>query len=104
MIHWDGFLLPEHRAGLARKRERENRFTPPELDEQQWEELDRLLKFALVEEQPIVVTYAGKYQKLGFCGYIDRIDHQQQCLYLSNGSQQISISFKQLINIELTRS
>jgi hypothetical protein len=104
MIHWDGFLLPEHRAGLADKREKEKRFICPELDEQQREEIDYALQFAFVEEQPVIVTYAGKYQKLDFCGYIDRIDRQQQCLQLSNGKQQVNISFEQLLHIALTRS
>jgi hypothetical protein len=45
-----------------------------------------IIQEAVANEQPIVVTYAGEYEELAFCGYVDKVDSQNKYLQLSNGN------------------
>ncbi|WP_425423375.1 hypothetical protein [Shimazuella kribbensis] len=54
---------------------------------------------AVEYEQPIVVTYAGEYEELAFCGYVDKVDPQKY-LQLSNGNQTKRIPFTKLLAVD----
>jgi hypothetical protein len=93
-------ILPEHREALLKQRKDATRFKPPEIDEQQWQEMAYIIQEAVANEQPIVVTYAGEYEELAFCGYVDRVDPQNKQLHLSNGNQTKKIPFIKLLAVD----
>jgi Spy/CpxP family protein refolding chaperone len=69
-------FLPEHREAILKQRKEATKFKPHEIDEQQWQEMAYIIEDAVANEQPIEVTYAGEYEELVFCGYVDRVDPQ----------------------------
>lgn len=102
-ILWESsrMFLPEHREAILKQRKEATRFVPPELDEQVLEEMSYTLQEALELEQPVLVAYASEYEALQFCGFIDKIDSQEKCIQLSNGSIRKKVSFPNLINVEI---
>jgi hypothetical protein len=92
-------FLPEHREAILKQRKEAARFTPPILDEQQWQEMAYIIEEAIEYEQPIVVTYAGEYEKLDFCGFVDKVDLQNKYICLSNRSYKKKIPFHKLMDV-----
>jgi hypothetical protein len=59
-----------------------------------------IIQEAVANEQPIVVTYAGEYEELAFCGYVDKVDSQNKFLQLSNGNQTKKMPFNKLLSVD----
>ena len=55
---------------------------------------------AVENEQPIIVTYAGEYKVLSFCGFVDRVDMQNKYILLSNGNDKKKIPFDKLLDVD----
>jgi hypothetical protein len=98
---WEGsrMFLPEHRQALVQQRREAEHFIPPELDEQQLEAISYFIQEAIELEQPILVTYATRYQAECFCGFVDEVNSYHKYLQLSNGRQMQKISFHLLIDV-----
>ncbi|MBA4492772.1 YolD-like family protein [Paenactinomyces guangxiensis] len=99
---WEGsrMFLPEHREALLKQRRRAEEFTPPELDESQLEYMNYILREALEEEKPVLVTYAAKYSREQFCGFVDKVDPYSRVIRLSNGDCKKQIPFAKLLHVE----
>lgn len=67
---WAALMLPEHREQLAELMERQNEAPPPQLDEQQREELDRALTEAVLRRQPVALRYYRERKYLRAEGWV----------------------------------
>lgn len=63
-------MLPEHRAGLARHRRNRAAEERPAIDEQQLEQLQRLVKRSIAAGLPVTVTFFEKGARRACTGVI----------------------------------
>lgn len=56
---WEGHrvILPEHRDLLFERREKQREYQPPELAEDEIEEISRLISWSKSQERPITLTH-----------------------------------------------
>lgn len=67
---WASLMLPEHREQLAELLDRQGDAPPPQLDEQQREELDRVLAEAVRRKQPVALRYYRERRYLRAEGWV----------------------------------
>lgn len=71
---WEGhrIILPQHRDLLFDSRQKERKYRPPELAEDEMEEISRLIAWSKTQEKPITLIYAEKYGPRRITGVIDQ--------------------------------
>lgn len=60
-----------------------------------------LIQTAYEQEKPLSIVYQRKEQPHHFCGYLDQIDPAERWIRLRNGCLYETISFLDVISIEL---
>lgn len=90
-------ILPEHEEVLWQARQREKEYRMPELEEDALQEISRWIEWSYLEEQPILLTVAGKYVPRKFIGYVTRIDPVERVVLLKNGEEKEQIPFSIII-------
>ena len=83
-MHWNGFILPEHRAAMNENAIESSKIKKPELDEQEQEIINAKLLMAEVSHLQIEITYynAGFISKAK--GRIKEVDRYWKLLLLRN--------------------
>jgi hypothetical protein len=93
-------LLPEHVELIREHQKKQQEYQPPLLDDDQLEQMSRMIQEAYVTEKPLLVTYATKYEPRQFCGYVEKIDQYNRTIHLSFGSEKMMIDFDKLVSID----
>src|SRR5690606_29431808 len=99
---WEGhrIILPEHRDLLFDHREKEREYQPPELAEDEVEEISRLISWSKAQERPITLIYADRYGPKRITGVVTRIDPIERWLILQSEEDRRMISLSQIIGAE----
>lgn len=99
---WEGhrMTLPEHAEALGEARREQERYEPPVLSEDALVEMGRLIERSYREEEPILLTIAGKWGSKKHLGFVTRIDAVEQWLVLQNGSERELIPFRLVMAAE----
>lgn len=99
-IKWSSLMLPEHKERLSAWYKEQEYVAKPELDEQKWEEINRLLAEAWAENQKIEVTYYHDHRLHTAVGRIKTCDPIRHYLQLTEESI-LSISMTDIIDVRL---
>ncbi|MGI2294199.1 YolD-like family protein [Paenibacillus sp. GXUN7292] len=67
-------MLPEHKATIISNNEALKRRQRIELDEQEWEEISRVMALSLKTRNFAVIRMYHQYEDLQIVGIVDRID------------------------------
>lgn len=99
---WEGhrIILPEHRDLLFDHREKEREYRPPELAEDEVEEISRLISWSKAQERPITLIYADRYGPKRITGVVTRIDPIERWLILQSEEDRRMIPLSQIIGAE----
>ncbi|MBA4543626.1 MULTISPECIES: YolD-like family protein [Thermoactinomyces] len=99
---WEGsrMFLPEHRQALAEQRARADDFIPPELDDDRWDEINRLILEALHSDFPLLIRYVENRRPRERCGFIQKIIPHERRLCLADGRHLYTISFADIYDVE----
>jgi hypothetical protein len=99
---WEGsrMFLPEHRQALVEQRNRANDFTPPELDDDRWMEINRLILEALHGDFPLLIRYVENHRPQERCGFIQKINPHERWLCLADGRDLRTIPFASIYSVE----
>ena len=99
---WEGHrvILPEHRDLLFDSRQKQREFQPPELAEDEVEEISRLISWSKAQEKPITLIYADRYGPKRITGVVVRIDPIERWLVIEGEEDRELISFSKIIGAE----
>lgn len=97
-IKWVSLMLPEHRKKLQQLEEEEEQTTQPAVDEQQLEELNRVLEISCKKNKRIAVTYYNGKKNCRMKGRIKEVIPSQKKMILEG---DISLSFDAVVDMEL---
>lgn len=99
---WEGsrMFLPEHREQLLEQRKKQKEFTPPQLAEDQLEQINLILQEALHGDRAIIVTYAERYAPEQYCGFIEHVDPYTHSILIIDGECKKRLSFKQILDVQ----
>lgn len=98
---WEGsrMFLPEHRKALL-KHQQAQAFTPPELEEDQLAEMNRLLLEAVDGDFPLLVRYVDQHRPSEWCGFVQKVNPQERWIQLANGREKVTIPVSAIYAIE----
>ena len=74
-IKWASMMLPEHVKLLKEYNKNLKKTEKPILDEQKYEEFNKVISDSLEENQPLIVTYYEKGELKKVSGQIHSINH-----------------------------
>lgn len=98
-------MLPEHRAALARHRRRKAAADSPNhfaaADEQQLEQLQRLLERSGEAGLPVEVTFAEGPARRTLTALLQRHQPRRDSLRLQQGVREITIPLAAIVNLEV---
>jgi|GEM_PF-7007996 len=83
-MHWNGFILPEHRAAMNEATKEATKVEKPELDEQEIEIINGKILMAEVSHLQIEITYYNDGTILKAKGRIKEVDRYWNLLLLRN--------------------
>lgn len=90
---WEGsrMFLPQHKQALLDRKKEQQKIKRPELDEQELEELNRILYIALAKKVPVKLTYYQDGDFAELIGYVDHFFEIRKELRIIDSSEQIRI-------------
>ncbi|MBX6378529.1 MAG: YolD-like family protein, partial [Clostridia bacterium] len=94
------FVLSEHRAALAARKERQRAFRLPELHEDRLEQIERAVVQSLRRGLPVALTYAGAYGPERYEGRVTRIDAGVRRLWLEGEEGVRVLRFERILDAE----
>ncbi|TCP24503.1 YolD-like protein [Scopulibacillus darangshiensis] len=102
-IKWTSLMLPEHMTALRQWKADYKKIEKPILDEQEYEEIDRVLCDAMGEALPVIVDY----YKNGFIeqlvGFAQRYDQLNKVLYVQNKNRDlVKLKFELITNVGIS--
>ena len=100
-LMWESsrMMLPEHREQLLEEKRKTKEFQMPILDDNQLEEINRLILQSLEQNQTITITYAELYGPAEFSGWIQKVDTHKEWLKISNEEDTLTLSFKRILQV-----
>lgn len=103
-LRWESsrMMLPEHREQLLEERRKQQEFAPPILDDDQLQEINRVIVKSIEEKRAITVIYTEKYGPAEFWGWIQKIDSHKGWLKIINDEDTLSLSFKRILQVEIS--
>lgn len=99
---WEGsrFMLPEHRAALERHNKEKAKVPKPELDEQQLQQFERIIRTAKAEETYLTFTYWKDGYFRSIEGKVRYIDIQDKKIHIIDRSDDVHfIHFFTLVDV-----
>ncbi|WP_445487412.1 YolD-like family protein [Niallia sp. 03133] len=104
-LMWESsrMMLPDHREQLLKERRKQEEFQLPILDDDQLEEINRVIVKSIEQERTVTITYAEKYGTAEFWGKIQKVDVNEGWLRLKiNDEDNLSLSFKRILQVEIS--
>jgi hypothetical protein len=99
-IKWTAMMLPEHVGMLRELKMNENNKSKPLIDEQQFEEMNDLIRFAIETNNSVIVTYYQEYDYKVVVGVIERYDPARGCIRIDNDGTFLTIDTEDIIDIK----
>jgi hypothetical protein len=99
-IKWTAMMLPEHVAMLRELKMNEDNKSKPLIDEQQLEEMNDLIRFAIETNNSVLVTYYQEYDYKVVVGVIERYDPARGCIRIDNDGTFLTIYTEDIIDIK----
>ncbi|MBD8003493.1 YolD-like family protein [Bacillus norwichensis] len=101
-LRWESsrMMLPEHREQLLEERRKQQEFIPAILDNDQLQEIDRVIVKSIETRQAITITYATKHGPAHFFGWIQKVEIHEGWLKMALNEETLTIPFKRIINVE----
>ncbi|MBU8908149.1 YolD-like family protein [Desertibacillus haloalkaliphilus] len=101
-ILWESsrMFLPEHKEALMKKKLEKKEYTPPELDEDQFEEMNRILMESIELDNAVTVTYTEQFGETSFWGWVTKVDPVTKTIKLINDEDHLILSFDKIIEVD----
>ncbi|WP_084034696.1 YolD-like family protein [Anaerobacillus alkalilacustris] len=101
-IKWTSMMLPEHVTMLRELKESSNYKYKPVLDEQQLEELNGIICYAIDTKTPVRITYFRDYDFKNVIGVIRHFDIALQSIRIVNEENfYLKLAIKDIINAKI---
>ncbi|RST61369.1 YolD-like family protein [Siminovitchia terrae] len=102
-LRWESsrMMLPEHREQLLEEMRKQQEFIPAILDNDQLQEIDRVIVKSIETRQAVTITYAKKHGPAYFFGWIQKVDINEGWLKMFHNADTLTIPFKRIINVEI---
>ncbi|MFZ7753794.1 YolD-like family protein [Bacillus velezensis] len=102
-VMWESsrMMLPEHREQLLAKKRKEREFRPPELSEEQLNDMNRIIAASIEEDRAISVTYASARGPRRFWGWVKQVRHDEKRLKIINDEDALTLPFHLILSAEL---
>ena len=102
---WTSLMLPEHIAMLKEAEVKRNYLPKPELDPQEREDMDRIIREAMEFTKPIKFTYWTNGKFAEFIGYVAKMDTMMKELRLfeeaDGEGERLSLPFADVVSVEI---
>lgn len=93
-------MLPEHVAMLRELKMNENHKSKPFIDEQQLEEMNEMICYAIKSKSIVIVTYYKEYDYKSVKGSIEHYDIASRCIRIDNKGVSLNIHVENIIDIK----
>jgi len=102
-LRWESsrMMLPEHREQILEEKRKEQEFTPPILDDDQLQEINRMIAKSIEQERAVAITYAEKYGTAKFLGWIQKVNMIEGWLKIINDEDTLRLSFEHILRVEI---
>lgn len=102
-LRWESsrIMLPEHREQLLEEKRKEQKFNPPILDDDQLQEINRVIAKSIEQERAVTITYAEKYGTAKFWGWIQKVNIIEGWLKIINDKDTLRLSFERILQVEI---
>lgn len=94
-------FLPEHRQALLNRKLKQREVQSPILDQDQFEEINRIIVESIERDQSLIITYSDIYGPEKFGGWITKINRYENWLRIINDEDFLVIEFEKIIDAEL---
>jgi hypothetical protein len=95
-------FLPEHKEALLKQKQDQKVFTTPMLDEDQLQEINRIIVESIEWDQAVNITYTDVYGPEQFWGWIKKVDLHERWLKIINDEDTLILRFEKILNVEIT--
>ncbi|MBG9734541.1 YolD-like family protein [Paenibacillus alvei] len=86
---WNGFFIPEHKNALRELQNDQKRRIRPTLDEQEWEQIEALLRQAMIDRSTVTLDMYDPFEVCQLTGEVIDIDIlNQRVRLLLDGEKQ----------------
>lgn len=102
-LRWESsrMMLPEHRAQLVEERRKKEQFEPPILDEDELQQINRIINEAIKQNLAVTITYAEKDGPHECSGMIKKVNAVKGWLKVGNENESLILFFKKIIRVEI---
>lgn len=94
-------FLPEHKEALLEQKRSQKTYSLPELDEDQLQEMNRVIAESIEHDQAVTITYADQYGSAQFWGWITKVNQHERFIKIINDEDVHVIKFHNIINVEI---
>lgn len=102
-VMWESsrMVIPEHKNALLRHYQERNRRERPEIDEQSFEEIGRMIQEAAETGRLIQLNVYDPYQDVKVIGQVQMIDQYQQRIRIAHDHKKTWVPFTDILQSAL---
>jgi hypothetical protein len=100
-IKWTAMMLPEHVAMLRELKASQNNKQKPIIDEQQFEEMNEVIRLAIEGKETVLITYFKEYDHKSIVGEVRNLDEVFRCIRIFNGEKSLTLNVENIIDIKI---
>lgn len=102
-LRWESsrMMLPEHREQLLEEKRKQQEFTPPLLEQDQLEEMNRVIIQSIEQTRAVTITYAKRFGPAKFWGWIQRVDAIEGWVKIVNDEDTLKLPIELILQIEI---
>lgn len=102
-VMWESsrMVIPEHKEALLRHQKERTKRERPELDEQSFEEISRIIQEAAETGHPIRLVVFDPYQDVEVVGQVQMIDPYEQRIRLAHDGKKTWVTFGDVMSVEI---
>lgn len=95
------FIIPQHKEAAVKQMQEINRRKRPTLDEQQWEEVERVLSESIRERVPVTIHVFGPFENRQVTGTVAKFDVYNKAIKVIFDDDWDWIKFEDVISAEV---
>ncbi|WEV80230.1 YolD-like family protein [Bacillus velezensis] len=100
-VMWESSRMMRPNIGSVAKKRKEREFRPPELSEEQLNDMNRIIAASIEEDRAISVTYASAHGPRRFWGWVKQVMHDEKRLKIINDEDALTLPFHRILSAEL---
>lgn len=94
-------FLPEHKQALMNRKLKQREFKSPFLNQDQFEQFNRIILESIEYERSVTITYSNIYGPNKFSGWITKVNQLEKWLKVINDEDALILKFERILDVEL---